>query len=122
MARLADGTRNRTVVHLTSRRLQRLERRMAVAEQTLQGAAARFDATTARLDQAVDVLVRLVRVVAAQNGRFNQTSARRSKSLDQVTARADRLTKAIVTARSADVRRFGQLERRLDALERRLLP
>lgn len=93
---------------------------MAAVEHALHDATARLDATSTRLEQAVDVLIRLVRVVAAQNGRLNQTVARRNKGVEQLTARADRFTKAVVTARSADVRRFGQLERRLEALERSL--
>ena len=37
---------------------------------------ARLDRTNARLDQAVEVLTRLVRVVAVQNSRVNQNFSR----------------------------------------------
>jgi len=68
----------------------------------------------ARLDQAVDVLTRLVRVVAAQNDRVN-------RNFDRLSARFDRLTRAILKGRTADHRRMSPLERRADALERRVL-
>ena len=64
----------------------------------------------ARLDQAVDVLTRLVRVVAAQNDRVD-------RNFDRLNARFDRLTRAILKGRTADHRR----ERRIDALARRVL-
>ena len=98
---------NGTVVRLTDERLRRLDRRLAAVEEAQQG-------TNARLDQAVDVLTRLVRVVAAQNDRVNRNFA-------QLNARFDRLTRAILKGRTADHRRMSSLERRIDALERRVL-
>ena len=68
---------------------------------------------TERLDQAVDVLTRLVRIVAVQNGRVKRSFA-------QLNARLDRTTRAILKGRTADQRRMLQLERRVNALERRL--
>jgi len=55
-----------------------------------------------------------VRVVAAQNDRVNRNFAR-------LNARFDRLTRAILKGRTADHRRMSPLERRADALERRVL-
>ena len=77
-------------------------------------AVARLDETNARLEQAIDVLTRLVRVVAAQNGRMNRNFA-------QLDARLDRMTRAILKGRTADQRRMAGLERRMDALERRVI-
>ncbi len=102
---MAQG--NGTVVRLTDERLRRLDRRLAAVEEAQQG-------TNARLDQAVDVLTRLVRVVAVQNDRVNRNFA-------QLNARFDRLTRAILKGRTADHRRTSSLERRIDALERRVL-
>ena len=58
------------------------------------------------------MLTRLVRVVAAQNDRMN-------RNFERLNGRFDRLTKAIVTGRTADLKRLAQLERRVDTLERR---
>ena len=63
------GNGNGTVVRLTDERLRRLERRMGAVEEAVRGVSTRLDETNARLDPAVDVLTRLVQVVAAQNDR-----------------------------------------------------
>ena len=105
---------NGKIVRLTDERLRRLDRRMAAVEEAQRGTNARLDETNARLDQAVDVLTRLVRVVAAQNDRVNQNFA-------QLTARVDRLTRAILKGRTADHGRMSPLERRLGTLQRRTL-
>ncbi len=111
---------NGKVVRLTNERLRRLERRMEAVEVALRGTNARLDQTNARLDetnarldQAVDILTRLVRVVAAQNDRMNRNFA-------QLGVRIDRLSRAIMTGRTQDLRRMSRLERRIEALERRL--
>jgi len=111
---------NGKVVRLTSERLRRLERRMEAVEVAVRGTNTRLDQTNARLDQtnerldqAVDILTRLVRVVAAQNDRMNRNFA-------QLGARIDRLSKAIMTGRTQDLRRMSRLERRVETLERRL--
>jgi hypothetical protein len=101
------------VIRLTDERLRRLERRMAAVEAAERGQRTLLDETSARLEQAVDVLTRLVRVVAAQNRRL-------TRSFAQVNARLDRTTRAILKGRTADQRRMLQLERRVAALERRL--
>jgi len=101
------------VVRLTDERLRRLERRMAAVEAAERGQRVQLDEATERLEQAVDVLTRLVRVVAAQNRRL-------TRSFEQVNARLDRTTRAILKGRTADQRRMLQLERRVAALERRL--
>ena len=59
---------NDKIVRLTDERLRRLDRRLAAVEEALRG-------TNACLDQAVDVLTRLVRVVAAQNDRVNRNGS-----------------------------------------------
>ena len=101
---MAQGNGN--IVRLTDERLRRLERPMAAVEEAQRGTNARLDETNARLEQAVDVLTRLVRVVAAQNDRVNQNFAR-------LNARFDRLTRAILTGRTCDHRRMSKLERRV---------
>ncbi len=111
---------NTKVIRLTAERLQRLERRMAAVEVAPRGTSTRLDRTNARpeesndrLDQAVDVLTRLVRVVAAQNGRINRTFA-------QLNGRLERLSRAILSGRTADAQRLQRLERRITGLERAL--
>jgi hypothetical protein len=101
------------VVRLTDERLRRLERRMAAVEAAQRSQRTLLDESTERLDQAVDVLTRLVRIVATQNRRL-------TRSFAQVNARLDRTTREILKGRTADQRRMLQLERRLAALERRL--
>ncbi len=116
----STGTGDGRVVRLTAERLRRLERRMEKVESAIKGTNTRLDGTNARLettnvrlDQAVDVLTRLVRVVAAQNDRMN-------RNFEQLGSRLDRLTRTLLTGRTVDIRRLTALERRLATLERRL--
>jgi len=99
--------RDDKIVGLTEARLRRFEKRVAALEEGQRG-------TNVRLDQAVDVLTRLVRVVSAQNERMNRNFA-------QLGARLERLTRAIVKGRTEDSRRVSRAERRLDSAERRLI-
>jgi hypothetical protein len=101
-----NGNANGKVVRLTDERLRRLDRRMEAVEVAIKG-------TNARLDQAIDVLTRLVRVVAAQNERVNRNFA-------ELGTRIDRLARSILAGQTADTRRLTALERRLETLERRL--
>jgi len=94
------------VVRLTDARLRRVGRRMEAVESGIKG-------TNARLDQAIDVLTRLVRVVAVQNDRVN-------RNFGQLGVRLDRLARSILAGRTADARRLAAVERRLEALERKL--
>ena len=88
---------SRAVTRLSDARVRRLERRL--------------DAVEARLEQATDVLTRLVRIVAVLHRRFGGTAPE---------ARVERLTRAVTRGRTADLRRLVQLERRLATLERRV--
>ena len=93
---------------------------MAAVEEAVRETNARLDQTNARLEQAIDVLTRLVRVVAAQNDRINRNFAQLTTRIDGTNARLDRMTRAILKGRTADQRRMTNLERRMDALERRV--
>ena len=93
---------------------------MEKVESAIKGTNARLDetnsrleATNARLDQAVDVLTRLVRVVAVQNDRLN-------RNFGQLGLRLDRLTRSILAGRTADARHLTTLQRRLESMERNL--
>lgn len=100
------GSRRRTVVPLGAAHVRRLERRITALENAL---AAR----TARLEQAVDVLTRLVRIVAIQHERVK-------RGIGQLDSRSANLTRSVLIGRTADTRRLTAAERRLEALERRL--
>jgi hypothetical protein len=84
------------IVGLRDARLRRMERRL--------------DALEARLEQATDVLTRLVRIVAVLHRRHGGGPE----------GRVERLTRAVTRGRTADLRRLTGLERRLAKLERRL--
>jgi hypothetical protein len=86
------------VERLSLARLDRLERRLAAIE--------------SRLDQTDDVLTRLVRIVAIVHRRLADPT--------RPQARVDRLSRALTTGRTADIRRLRTLERRLALIERRL--
>ena len=92
---------------LTLERLRRGEREIAVLRRDTN---ARLDQTNARLEQVVDVLTRLVGVVAAQGEKFDRLNERFE----------DRLTEAILEGRTHDTERVTGLERRVPALEQRL--
>lgn len=85
-------------------------------EQEIRTRQAQIAAAGDRLEQAVDVLTRLVRVVAAQKDRSARTVDQVGRRVDQLGARLDRLARAIATGRTADTRRLRQLERRIDGI------
>jgi hypothetical protein len=117
---VAQGKGNGKVVRLTAERLRRLERRMEAVEHAQRGTNARLDQTNARLDQAIDVLTRLVRVVAVQNNRINRNFQYLTHRVDAFGTRLDRFARSVVAGRTADHRRLAALERRMGTLERRL--
>jgi hypothetical protein len=93
------------VASLSAERLLRLERRMAALEQ-------RLEATVERLEVAVDVAIRVTRLVAVLNANMRTTHRRHRR-------RMDRLAETVVTGRTADAERLAQLVRRLAALDPR---
>ena len=97
---------SKNVTALAPERVRRLERRLALAEQCLRDVGA-------QLDQATEVLTRLVRVVAVQ-------SRQSRRSLDRLDDRMKRVGREVAKGRTGDLRRLAALERRLAALERRL--
>jgi len=97
----ADGT-----VTLTEARARRLERRVSAVESAVKD-------THLRLEQAIDLLTRLVRVVAVLNDRMK-------RNLGKLDTRQDRVTQSILAGRTADTKRLTALARRLDTLERLL--
>ena len=88
-----------TVVRLGDAKLRRLEQRTEALE--------------ARVDQAIDVLTRLTRIVAILHHRYGG-------AMNTPQRRVERLTRAVTQGRTADLRRMTLLERRLTQLERRL--
>jgi prefoldin subunit 5 len=98
------GNADKRVPRLTEQRLRRLEKRMDALEDKVRRASA-------RLEESVDVLTRLVRVVKAENEKMNRSFARLGQ-------RMDRLSRAVTEGRTADLRRLATIERRLEALER----
>ncbi len=80
----------------------RLERRVAALEQRLDGALE-------RLEVAVDVAIRVTRLVAVLNANMRTTHRRHRR-------RMDRLAETVVTGRTADAARLAELVRRLGEL------
>jgi hypothetical protein len=93
------------VASLLQERMLRLERRLAALED-------RLEATAARLEVAVDVAIRVTRLVAVLNSNIRTTHRRHRR-------RMDRLAETVVTGRTADAERLAQLVRRLGALDPR---
>ena len=83
----------------------RLERRIAALEQ-------RLEATAERLEVAVDVAIRVTRLVAVLNSNMRTTHRRHRR-------RMDRLAETVVTGRTADAERLAQLVKRLGGLDPR---
>lgn len=92
------------VAYLLQQRLLELEGRLATLER-------RLDATAERLEVAVDVAIRVTRLVAVLNANIRSTHRRHRR-------RMDRLAATVVTGRTADAERLTQLARRLTALEK----
>jgi hypothetical protein len=93
------------VASLLQERLLRLERRVAALE-------SRLEATAVRLEVAVDVAIRVTRLVAVLNANMRTTHRRHRR-------RMDRLAESVVTGRTADAERLADLVRRLSALDPR---
>jgi hypothetical protein len=93
------------VASLLQERMIRLERRMAALE-------ARLEATAERLEVAVDVAIRVTRLVAVLNANMRTTHRRHRR-------RMDRLAETVVTGRTADAERLAHLVRRLGTLDPR---
>jgi hypothetical protein len=90
---------------LVQERLGRLERRLRALEE-------RLDETAARLEVAVDVTIRVTRLVAVLNTNLRTNHRRHRK-------RMDRLAATVIAGRTADAERIAQLARRLASLEAR---
>lgn len=101
-----SGVTGGTVTRLTEARVRRLERRVTAVEVAVKD-------THVRLEQAIDLLTRLVRVVAVLNDRMK-------RNLGKLDTRQDRVTQSILAGRTADTKRLTALARRLDTLERLL--
>jgi hypothetical protein len=93
------------VASLLQARMLRLERRIAAHD-------TRLEATATRLEVAVDVAIRVTRLVAVLNANMRTTHRRHRR-------RMDRLAESVVTGRTADAERLAELVRKLEALDPR---
>ena len=90
-----------TVVDLTLRRLDRLEKSSKETNELLGRVVTILEAHSRHFERVEDALVTV------------------AETVDGVSARIDRLTTAIARGRTHDLVRFDEQERRLRALERR---
>ena len=90
----------------------------------------RLDETNKRLDQVVTILGSIANTLAGQGRelerhgqlleRHNQLLERHGQLLQALTERLDRFADMVVIGRTRDTERVGELERRVDALERQV--
>jgi hypothetical protein len=104
-----------TVVDLTSKRLDRLEKSMRAL-------TARTDARFGRLEGALGQIVGILEAHTLQFERMEAVLIGVSDRIDRLTDRVDRLTSALIRGRTQDLVRFEDHERRLRTLERRRNP
>jgi chromosome segregation ATPase len=96
-----------TVIDLTTRRIERLEKQQKETNDRL----GRVDE---RLGRVEDALGRIVSVLEVHSRHFE----RMEEALYGISDRVDRLTRAIARGRTQDLARFDAIERRLMVLER----
>jgi len=101
---------------LLAERINRLEKQGA-------GTNKRLDETNSRLDQVVTILGSIANTLAGQGReleRHSQLLERHSQLLQALTERLDRFADAVIIGRTRDTERVGELERRVEALERQV--
>jgi len=72
--------------------------------------------TNKRLDQVVAILGSIANTLAGQSRELE----RHSQLLQALTERLDRFADAVIIGRTRDTERVGELERRVEALERQV--
>jgi len=72
--------------------------------------------TNKRLDQVVAILGSIANTLAGQGRELE----RHSQLLQALTERLDRFADAVIISRTRDTERVGELERRVEALERQV--
>ena len=90
----------------------------------------RLDETNKRLDQVVTILGSIANTLAGQGRelerhgqlleRHNQLLERHGQLLQALTERLDRFADMVVIGRTRDTERVGELERRVETLERQV--
>src|SRR5215510_11096713 len=79
--------------------------------------------TNKRLDQVVAILGSIANTLAGQGReleRHSQILERHSQLLQALTERLDRFADAVIIGRTRDTERVGELERRVETLERQV--
>jgi uncharacterized coiled-coil protein SlyX len=76
----------------------------------------RLDETNKRLDQVVAILGSIANTLAGQGRELE----RHSQLLQALTERLDRFADAVIIGHTRDTERVGELERRVEALERQV--
>ena len=94
---------------LLAERINRLEKQGAETNK-------RLDETNRRLDQVVAILGSIANTLAGQGRELE----RHSQLLQALTERLDRFADAVIIGRTRDPERAGELERRVEALERQV--
>ena len=77
----------------------------------------RLSETNERLDQVVSILGSIANTLAGQG----QELERHSQLLQALTERVDRFADTVIIGRTRDTERVGELERRVENLERHVL-
>jgi hypothetical protein len=104
-----------TVVDLTLKRLDRLEKSM-------RDLTVRADARFGRLEGALDQIVGILEAHSRHFERMEEALVTVVERVDGVSARIDRLATAIARGRTHDLARFESYERRLRVIERKRAP
>ena len=108
---------------LLAERINRLERqggetnkRLGETNKRLDETNSRLDETNKRLDQVVAILGSIADTLAGQGKELE----RHSQLLQALTERLDRFADMVIIGRTRDTERVGELERRVEALERQV--
>jgi len=83
----------------------------------------RLDETNKRLDQVVAILGSIANTLVGQGRdleRHSQILERHSQLLQALTERLERFADAVIIGRTRDTERVGELERRVETLERQV--
>lgn len=108
---------------LLAERINRLEKQGAETNKRLGETNSRLDETNKRLDQVVEILGSIANTLVGQGReleRHSQILERHSQLLQALTERLDRFADMVIIGRTRDTERVGELERRVEALERQV--
>jgi DNA repair ATPase RecN len=119
------ATNGKTPRDLLATRINRLEKQGAETNKRLHRVESLLGETNQRLDQVITVLQSIANILnghTKQLEQHNQRLARQEQLLEALTERLERFADMVILGRTRDTEKIGELERRVETLERQVFP